>query len=158
MDPYCYDRDAIARSAYAILRAPYGLLEVDELEDLLFLAAVSLKLEHTVSRRVGHIGWVTFHQKLILEWRDNEYNFAEVCARAINLALAQVWLDEFLAVVCPGEEDPKAAMMNYMVELEELSLSRQSDIPVAFAVQAFLMTEPETGARRAMLAALAQAE
>ncbi|WP_284762503.1 hypothetical protein [Arthrobacter sp. efr-133-R2A-63] len=49
-------------------------------------------------------------------------------------------------------------MMDYMVELEELSLSRQRDIPVTFAVQAFLMTEPETYARQAMLAALAQAE
>jgi hypothetical protein len=158
MDPYHYDRDAIARSAYVILRAPYSLLE-DELEDLLFLAAVALKLEHAVSRRIGHIGWVTSHQSLILDWRDNEFNFAEVCARATNLALAQVWLDDFLAAVCPGEENPKATTMSeYIVELEELSLSRQRDIPVTFAVQAFLMTEPAPGARRAMLAALARAD
>ncbi|QYF89569.1 hypothetical protein [Arthrobacter sp. PAMC25284] len=157
MDPYHYDREAIARSTYAILQAPYELL-VDELEDLLFLAAVALRLEHAVPHRIGPVGWVTSHQNIVLEWRDNEFNFAEVCARAINLALAQAWLDDFLAAVCPGEKDPKAAMMDYMVELEELSLSRQRDIPVTFAVQAFLMTEPETGARQAVLAALAQAE
>lgn len=158
MDPYHYDREAIARSAYAILRAPNVLLE-DELEDLLFLAAVALKLEHTVCRRVGHIGWVSSHQQLILEWRDSHYSFSEVCARAGNLALAQTWLEEFRAGVCPGEENPRATSMSeYIVELEELSLSRQSDIPVAFAVQAFLLTEPEPDVRRAMLAALAQAD
>lgn len=158
MDPYHYDREAIARSAYAILRAPDVLLE-DELEDLLFLAAAALKLEHIVSRRVGHIGWVSSHQQLILEWRDSHYSFSEVCARAGNLALAQTWLEEFMAGVCPGEENPRATSMSeYIVELEELSLSRQSDIPVAFAVQAFLLTEPEPDVRRAMLAALALAD
>lgn len=158
VNPYHYDREAIARSAYAILRAPNVLLE-DELEDLLFLAAVALKLEHTVSRRIGHIGWVSSHQQLILEWRDNHYSFSEVCSRAGNLALAQTWLEDFLAAVCPGEENPRATTMSeYIVELEELSLSRQSDIPVEFAVQAFLLTEPEPDARRAMLAALARAD
>lgn len=59
----------------------------------------------------------------------------------------------------PGEEDPRATSMSeYIVELEELSLSRQSDIPVAFAVHVFLLTEPEPDMRRAMLAALARAD
>ncbi|WP_284762664.1 hypothetical protein [Arthrobacter sp. efr-133-R2A-63] len=60
---------------------------------------MALKLEHAVPRRIGHIGWVTSHQNIILEWRDNEFNFAKVCARAINLALAKAWLDDFLAAV-----------------------------------------------------------
>lgn len=138
---YRYHREAIARSTYALCRAPYTLLvdELEDLEDLLFLAAVALRLEDTVAHGVS---WVCDHQDRILSDRDAGYSFSETVSRAINLVTATTWVNDFLAAVCPGDRNPKETMSDYADCLEELSMGVERP-PVDFAVHAFVMTPAE---------------
>jgi hypothetical protein len=135
---YRYKREEIARSTYALCRAPYTLLvdELEDLEDLLFLAAVAMRLEDTVTHGVM---WARDHQDRILSDRNDGYSFSETVSRAINLITATTWVNDFLAAVCPGDRNPKETMIDYADPLEELSMGAERP-PVDFAVQAFLMT------------------
>jgi len=147
---YRYGREAIARSTYALCRAPYTLLvdELEELDDLLFLAAVAMRLEDTVAHGVM---WARDHQDRLLSDRNDGYSFSETVSRAINLITATTWVNDFLTAVCPGDRNPKETMVDYADPLEELSMGSERP-PVDFAVHAFLMTSVED--RAAMLWAL----
>lgn len=147
---YRYEREAIARSTYALCRAPYTLLmdQLEDLEDLLFLAAVAMRLEDTATHGVM---WTWEHQDLILSDRNDGYSYSETVGRAINLITATTWVNDFLAAVSPGDKNPKETMADYADPLEELSMGPERP-PVDFAVQAFLMT-PVAG-RATMLWAL----
>jgi hypothetical protein len=135
---YRYNREAIARSTFALRRSPHSLLE-DELEDLLFLAAVALRLEDAIAHSVS---WVCDHQDCILGDRDDGYTFSETANRAVNLVTARTWVDDFLAAICPGDRNPKETMLDYADCLEELSMGTERP-PVGFVVHAFVMTPVE---------------
>lgn len=97
---YRYEREAIARSTYALCRAPYALLmnHLEDLEDLLFLAALAMRLEDTATHGVM---WTREHQDLILSDRNDGHTFSETVGRAINLITATTWVNDFLAAVAP---------------------------------------------------------
>jgi hypothetical protein len=147
---YRYEREEIARSTYALYRAPYTLLvdELEDLADLLFLAAVAMRLEDTATHGVM---WAWTHQDRLLSDRDDGYSYSETVSRAINLITATTWVNDFLAAVCPGDGNPKETLADYADPLEELSMGPARP-PVDFAVHAFLMTPVE--GRTTMLWAL----
>lgn len=139
-EQYEYKSEAIARAAEGIQSAEYGVIE-DMLEDILFLGALALRL----SDLAYPAGWVADHQLVLLGWRDDGYLFSDVANRAGSLAAATTWTSQFCAAVYPDadEETAKVELVDYIGELEQISMSQAETLNAIFVAQAFLLTDPK---------------
>lgn len=139
-EKYRYGPAAIQRAADGISSSPYGVIE-DMLEDVLFLGAVALRL----TTLVYPAGWVADYQDALLARRDGGHSFSEVVAHAESLAAATVWTSQFCTAVYPDldEDEAKGQLVDYVEELEHISLSQSKTLDVGFVAHAFLLTDPK---------------
>lgn len=137
---YEYHPGAIARAAEGIDSSPYGVIE-DMLEDVLFLGALALRLTNLAYPA----GWVADHQNILLAWRDGGYLFSDVAARTESLAAATIWTSQFCATVYPDEDEEaaKGQLVDFVEELEHISLSQSKTLDAIFVAHAFLLTDPK---------------
>lgn len=135
---YEYSPGAIARAADGISGSPYGVIE-DMLEDVLFLGAVALRLTDLPYPA----GWVADYQQILLEQRDAGYLFSEVAAQAESLAASITWTSQFCAAVYPDEDEDaaKGNLVDYVEELEQISMSQSKTLDAVFVAHAFLLTD-----------------
>jgi hypothetical protein len=139
-EQFRYGPAAIQRAADGIDSSPYGVIE-DILEDVLFLGALALRL----TTLVYPAGWVADYQDDLLARRDGGHSFFEVAAHAESLAAATVWTSQFCAAVYPDvdEDEAKGQLVDYVEELEHISLSQSKTLDVCFVAHAFLLTDPK---------------
>lgn len=137
-------------AAEAIRDRPGGV-DPDALEGVLFLAAISLDLEDCMPSAAER---VADNQDRIMHYRGRGMAYQELVELTANVLLATLWLEEFFAVVCPENPDPRFsfAEAGSVPALEELSFCRS--IPASFVAQAYLETTPDQ--RHRLLARLAE--
>jgi hypothetical protein len=140
-EQYEYHPGAIARAAEGIDSSPYGGVIPDMLEDVLYLGALALRLTNLVYPA----GWVSDHQNILLAWRDDGYLFSDVAARTESLAAATLWTSQFCAAVYPDEDEDaaKGLLVDFIEELEHISLAQSKTVDAIFVAHAFLLTDPK---------------